>query len=160
MTYAVLVRYGQSIPHKEYNGMSVAYFIDAITNSDLFNNDFWSGWVDPTTSKPELIKEYQGRLTAYTARTGEPCQVEITDKVTVKRTEAAAVGEISFKELAEIIDALILTEAVTVHTEEVNVPYWTKETAREIARLAIWATPEELSVLQDIALKMKERAGE
>lgn len=154
-----LVIAGQINPNKEYNGMSVAYFIDAITNSDLFDNDFWSGWVDPTTSKPDLIKEYQGVLTAYTARTGEPCQVEITDKVTVKRTEAAAVGEICFKELAEIVDALILTKVVTVKTEEIDVPYWTKETAREIAGLAIWATPEELSVLQDIALKMKERAG-
>lgn len=154
-----LVIAGQINPNKEYNGMSVAYFIDAITNSDLFDNDFWSGWVEPTTSKPDLIKEYQGVLTAYTARTGEPCQVEITDKVTVKRTEAAAVGEICFKEFAEIVDALILTKVVTVQTEEIDVPYWTKETAREIAGLAIWATPEELSVLQDIALKMKERAG-
>lgn len=154
-----LVIAGQINPNKEYNGMSVAYFIDAITNSDLFNNDFWSGWVDPTTSKPDLIKEYQGILTAYTARTGEPCQVEITDKVTVKRTEAAAVGEICLKEFAEIVDALILTKVVTVQTEEIDIPYWIKETAREIAGLAIWATPEELSVLQDIALKMKERAG-
>ena len=54
---------------------------------------------------------------------------------------------------------MILTKVVTVQTEEIDVPYWTKETAREIAGLAIWATPEELSVLQDIALKMKERAG-
>lgn len=154
-----LVIAGQINPNKEYNGMSVAYFIDAITNSDLFDNDFWSGWVDPTTSKPDFIREYQGILTAYTARTGEPCQVEITDKVTVKRTEAAAVGEICLKEFAEIVDALILTKAVTVQTEEIDVPYWIKETAREIAGLAIWATPEELSVLQDIALKMKERAG-
>lgn len=154
-----LVIAGQINQNKEYNGMSVAYFIDAITNSDLFDNDFWSGWVDPTTSKPDFIREYQGILTAYTARTGEPCQIEITDKVTVKRTEAAAVGEICLKELAEIVDALILTKVVTVQTEEIDVPYWIKETAREIAGLAIWATPEELSVLQDIALKMKERAG-
>lgn len=154
-----LVIAGQINPNKEYNGMSVAYFIDAITNSDLFDNDFWSGWVDPTTSKPDFIREYQGILTAYTARTGEPCQVEITDKVTVKRTEAAAVGEICLKEFAEIVDALILTKVVIVQTEEIDVPYWIKETAREIAGLAIWATPEELSVLQDIALKMKERAG-
>lgn len=153
-----LVIAGQINPNKEYNGMSAAYFIDAITNSDLFDNDFWNGWVDPTTSKPDFIKEYQGVLTAYTARTGEPCQVEITDKVTVKRTKAA-VGEICFKEFAEIVDALILTKVVTVQTEEIDVPYWTKETAREIAGLAVWATPEELSVLQDIALKMKERAG-
>lgn len=154
-----LVIAGRINQNKEYNGMSVAYFIDAITNSDLFDNDFWSGWVDPTTSKPDFIREYQGILTAYTARTGEPCQVEITDKVTVKRTEAAAAGEICLKEFAEIVDALILTKVVTVQTEEIDVAYWIKETAREIAGLAIWATPEELNVLQDIALKMKERAG-
>lgn len=154
-----LVIAGQINPNKEYNGMSVAYFIDAITNSDLFDNDFWSGWVDPTTSKPDFIREYQGILTAYTARTGEPCQVEITDKVTVKRTEAAAVGEICFKEFAEIIDALILTKVIEVQTEEIDIPYWIKETAREIAGAAIWATEEDLSVLQDIALRMKERAN-
>lgn len=154
-----LVIAGQINPNKEYNGMSVAYFIDAITNSDLFDNDFWSGWVDPTTSKPDFIREYQGILTAYTARTGEPCQVEITDKVTVKRTEAAAVGEICLKEFTEIVDALILTKVVTVQTEEIDIPYWIKETAREIAGAAIWATEEDLSVLQDIALRMKERAN-
>lgn len=154
-----LVIAGQINPNKEYNGMSVAYFIDAITNSDLFDNDFWSGWVSPDISKPDLIREYQGILTAFTARTGELCQVEITDKVTVKRTEAAAVGEICLKEFAEIVDALILTKVVTVQTEEIDVAYWIKETAREIAGLAIWATENELSVLQDIALKMKERAG-
>lgn len=154
-----LVIAGQINPNKEYNGMSVAYFIDAITNSDLFDNDFWSGWVDPTTSKPDFIREYQGILTAYTARTGEPCQVEITDKVTVKRTEAAAVGEICLKEFTEIVDALILTKVVTVQTEEIDIPYWIKETAREIAGLAIWATEEDLSVLQDVALRMKERAN-
>ena len=73
--------------------------------------------------------------------------------------EAAAVGEICFKEFAEIVDALILTKVVTVQREEIDIPYWIKETAREIAGLAIWATENELSVLQDIALKMKERAG-
>ena len=137
----------------------MAYFIDAIINSDLFNEDFWKSWVDPAMTKEDIIKDYKGVLTAYTARTGEPCQVEITDKVTVKRTEAAAVGEICFKEFAEIVDALILTKVVTVQREEIDIPYWIKETAREIAGLAIWATENELSVLQDIALKMKERAG-
>lgn len=154
-----LVIAGQINPNKEYNGMNVKYFADAITNSDLFDNDFWNDWVSPDISKPDLIREYQGILTAFTASTGEPCQVEITDKVTVKRTEAAAVGEICLKEFTEIVDALILTKVVTVQTEEIDVAYWIKETAREIAGLAIWATSEELSVLQDIALKMKERAG-
>lgn len=154
-----LIISGRINPNKEYNGMNVKYFADAITNSDLFDNDFWSGWVSPDISKPDLIREYQGILTAFTASTGEPCQVEITDKVTIKRTEAAAVGEICFKEFAEIVDALILTKVVTVQREEIDIPYWIKETAREIAGLAIWATENELSVLQDIALKMKERAG-
>lgn len=150
---------GKINPNKEYNGMNINYYIDAITNSDLFDNDFWSGWVDPSRAKPDLIRDYQGIMTAYTARTGEPCQVEITDKVTVKRTEAAAVGEICFKEFAEIVDALILTKVIEVQTEEIDIQYWIKETAREIAGAAIWATEEDLSVLQDIALRMKERAN-
>lgn len=154
-----LIISGQINPNKEYNGMNINYYIDAITNSDLFDNDFWSGWVDPSRAKPDLIRDYQGIMTAYTARTGEPCQVEITDKVTIKRTEAAAVGEICFKEFAEIVDALILTKVIEVQTEEIDIPYWIKETAREIAGAAIWATEEDLSVLQDIALRMKERAN-
>lgn len=154
-----LIISGRINPNKEYNGMNVKYFADAITNSDVFDNDFWSGWVSPDISKSDLIREYQGVLTAFTASTGEPCQVEITDKVTVKRTEAAAVGEICFKEFAEIVDALILTKVVTVQREEIDVAYWIKETAREIAGLAIWATENELSVLQDIVLRMKERAN-
>lgn len=154
-----LIISGQINSNKEYNGMNINYYIDAITNSDLFDNDFWSGWVDPSRAKPDLIRDYQGIMTAYTARTGEPCQVEITDKVTIKRTEAAAVGEICFKEFAEIVDALILTKVIEVQTEEIDIPYWIKETAREIARAAIWATEEDLSVLQDIALRMKERAN-
>lgn len=154
-----LIISGQINPNKEYNGMNINYYIDAITNSDLFDNDFWNGWVDPSKAKPDLIRDHQGIMTAYTARTGEPCQVEITDKVTIKRTEAAAVGEICFKEFAEIVDALILTKVIEVQTEEIDVPYWIKETAREIAAAAIWATEEDLSALQDIALRMKERAN-
>nr|DAM77460.1 MAG TPA: chromosome partitioning protein [Caudoviricetes sp.] len=154
-----LIISGQINQNKEYNGMNINYYIDAITNSDLFDNDFWSGWVDPSRAKPDLIRDYQGIMTAYTARTGEPCQVEITDKVTIKRTEAAAVGEICFKEFAEIVDALILTKVIEVQTEEIDIPYWIKETAREIAGAAIWATEADLSALQDIALRMKERAN-
>lgn len=154
-----LIISGQINPNKEYNGMNINYYIDAITNSDIFDKDFWSSWVDPSRAKPDLVRDYQGIMTAYTARTGEPCQVEITDKVTIKRTEAAAVGEICFKEFAEIVDALILTKVIEVQTEEIDIPYWIKETAREIAGLAIWATEEDLSVLQDIALRMKERAN-
>lgn len=153
-----LIISGKINPNKEYNGMNIKYFMDAITNSDLLDNDFWSDWVNPDTSRPDLIKEYRGVLTGFTASNGEPCQVEITNEVTVTRTEAATVGKICFKEFAEIIDALLLTKVVQVKTETVDVPYWIKETAREIAGLAVWATEEELNALQDIALKMKERS--
>lgn len=43
--------------------------------------------------------------------------------------------------------------------EEANVAYWGKETARELARFSFWLTEEELAVMQDIALRLKERAG-
>lgn len=154
-----LIISGKINPNKEYNGMNVNYFADAITNSDLFDNDFWSGWVDPAVDKASLITNYQGLLTAFTADTGEPCQVEITNEVTVKRTEAAAVGKICIREFAELVDALILTKVVQIKTPEVDVPYWIKETAREIVGLAMYATPDELAALQEIALRMKERAG-
>ncbi len=40
-----------------------------------------------------------------------------------------------------------------------GVAYWGKETARELARFAMWLTEEELAVMQDIALRLKERAS-
>ena len=39
-----------------------------------------------------------------------------------------------------------------------DIAYWTKETAREIAGLSMYVTKEELNVLQNIAIKLKERA--
>jgi ParB family chromosome partitioning protein len=154
-----LIISGKINPNKEYNGMSIKYFADAITNSDLFDNDFWSGWVDPAVNNAELIANYQGLLTAYTADTGEPCQVEITDEVKVIRTEAQTTGKICFREFAEIVDALIHTGVVEVRAAKIDIPYWIKETAREIAGLAIYATEDELAALQQLALRMKERAG-
>ena len=154
-----LIISGEMNPNKEYNGMNIKYFADAITNSDLFDNDFWRGWIDPAQDKAALITDYAGVLTAYTADTGEPCRINITDCVTVERVEAQATGKICFKEFAEIVDALIFTKVIQIETEAVDIPYWIKNTAREIAGLAIWATEEDLSVLQEIALRMKERAN-
>ena len=51
-----------------------------------------------------------------------------------------------------------MKSVVTVKKKDIDIPYWIKETAREIAGLAMYATPEELNALQGIALKMKESA--
>ena len=152
-----LIIAGRINPNKEYNGMNVRYFTDAITNSDLFDNDFWSSWVDPAVDKASLITDYRGLTTKYISNAGERCQIIISDRIGVNILEAGVVGTICIKEFVELVDALILTKVVQVKQPEIDIPYWIKETAREIAGLAIYATPEELAALQEIALRMKER---
>lgn len=46
----------------------------------------------------------------------------------------------------------------TVTVTRTDVAYWGKETARELARLAMYLTENELAAMQDIALRLKERA--
>lgn len=41
--------------------------------------------------------------------------------------------------------------------QKVDVGYWGKETARELASLAAWLREEELAVIQEIVLKLRER---
>lgn len=154
-----LIIAGRINPNKEYNGMNVKYFMDAVTNSDLFDTEFWEKWQNPDIHKPSLLTEYVGVIETFNSRTGELCECSFNEGFTVTRQEAHQTANITSIELAELIDALIYTKVIEIKTERVDVAYWGKETARELARLSMWLSEQELAVMQDIVSKLKERAG-
>lgn len=155
-----LIIAGRINPNKEYNGMNIKYFMDAVTNSNLFDTEFWEKWQNPDIHQPSLLTEYAGVIETFSSGTGELCECSFNEGFTVTRQEAHQTANITSMELVELIDALIYTKVIEIKTERVDVAYWGKETARELARLSMWLTEQELAVMQDIALKLKERAGE
>ena len=155
-----LIIAGRINPNKEHNGMNIKYFMDAVTNSDLFDTEFWEKWQNPDIHKPSLLTEYAGVIETFNSSTGELCECSFNEGFTVTRQEAHQTANITVMEFAELIDALIYTKVIEIKTERVDVAYWGKETARELARLSMWLSEQELAVMQDIALKLKERAGE
>ncbi len=154
-----LIIAGRINPNKEYNGMNVKYFMDAVTNSDLFDTEFWEKWQNPDIHKPSLLTECAGVIETFSSSTGELCECSFNEGFTVTRQEAHQTANITSIELAELIDALIYTKVIEIKTERVDVAYWGKETARELARLSMWLSEQELAVMQDIVSKLKERAG-
>lgn len=154
-----LIIAGQINKNKEYNGMNVKYFVDAVTNSDLFDTEFWEKWQNPDIHRPSLLVEYAGVIETFNSSTGEFCECSFNEGFTVTRQEAHQTANITSMEFVELINALIYTKVIEIKTERVDVAYWGKETARELARLSMWLTEQELAVIQDIALKLKERAG-
>lgn len=155
-----LIIAGRINPNKEYNGMNIKYFMDAVTNSDLFDTEFWEKWQNPDIHQPSLLTEYAGVIETFNSSTRELCECSFNEEFTVTRKEAHQTANITSMEFVELIDALIYTKVIEIKTERVDVAYWGKETARELARLSMWLSEQELAVMQDIALKLKERAGE
>lgn len=155
-----LIIAGRINPNKEYNGMNIKYFMDAVTNSDLFDTEFWEKWQNPDIHQPSLLTEYAGVIETFNSSTGELCECSFNEGFKVTRQEAHQTANITSMEFVELIDALIYTKVIEIKTERVDVAYWGKETARELARLSMWLSEQELAVMQDIALKLKERAGE
>lgn len=155
-----LIIAGRINPNKEYNGMNIKYFMDAVTNSDLFDTEFWEKWQNPDIHQPSLLTEYAGVIETFNSSTGELCECSFNEGFTVTRQETHQTANITSMEFVELIDALIYTKVIEIKTERVDVAYWGKETARELARLSMWLSEQELAVMQDIALKLKERAGE
>lgn len=154
-----LIIAGRINPNKEYNGMNIKYFMDAVTNSDLFDTEFWEKWQNPDIHKPSLLTEYAGVIETFNSSTGELCECSFNEGFTVTRQEAHQTANITSMEFVELIDALIYTKVIEIKTERVDVAYWGKETARELARLSMWLSEQELAVMQDIVSKLKERAG-
>ncbi|MCI8483487.1 MAG: ParB N-terminal domain-containing protein [Lachnospiraceae bacterium] len=144
---------------KEYSGMKAGYFIDAVTNSDLFDAGFWGEWQRTDRTKEDILMDYAGIITDFCSSTGEACTCELKDRFTVKREEEGQESSITMQELIELLQALLYTGVIEIKREKEEIAYWGKETTRELARLVMWLTENELAVLQDIVLKLKERAG-
>lgn len=152
-----LIIAGQINPNKEYSGMNVKYFVDAVT-SNLFDMEFWKKWKNPNIRRQSLLADYAGVIETFSSSTGELCECSFDKGFSITRQEAHQTANITLIELDELINALIYTKVIEIKTERVDVAYWGKETARELARLSIYLTEQELAVMQDIVLKLKERA--
>ena len=55
-----LIINGKINRYKEFNGMTVNYFMGAVIGSDLFDTEFWQGWKENTGAKWEYIADYAG----------------------------------------------------------------------------------------------------
>lgn len=155
-----LIIAGRINPNKEYNGMNVKYFVDAATNSNLFDTEFWEKWQNPDIYQQSLLKEYAGVVETFNSSTGEICECSFDNGFTITRQGGSQVTRITLIELRDLLNALIYTNVIKIRTESIDVAHWGKEAAKELARLSMWLTEQELMVMQDIALKLKERAGE
>ena len=157
-----LIINGRINHYKEFNGMTVNYFIGAVIGSDLFDTQFWQGWKENTGAKWEYIADYAGTKTTYTVQTDttEKCEALLTDTgLEVLRVAAGQTAVIRYEELAELIDIMIYTKVIEITTIESDLKYWAARTTKELAAISNYLTENEIYVLQDLMMKCKERAG-
>jgi len=162
-----LIINGKINMHKEYNGMTVNYFMGAVIGSDLFDAEFWQGWKKCATENYEnpkalYIADYAGTATTYTVQTDttEKCKAVLTDTgIEVTREAAGQTAVISYEELAELIDIMIYTKVIEITTIESDLKYWAARTVKELAPVSSYLTENEIYMLQDLMMRCKERAG-
>lgn len=157
-----LIINGKINMNKEYNGMGIMYFMEAVIGSDLFNNDFWQGWKENTGAKWEYLADYAGTKTTYTAKglETEKCEAVLTDAgLEVTRTSAGQQATIIYDDLAELIDLMIYTKVIEITTIESDLKFWAARTVKELAPVSNYLTESEIYILQDLMMKCKERAG-
>lgn len=154
--------------NKEYNGMKVNYFMGAVINSDLFDTDFWTGWKRCSTNetfnnpKAAYMGEYAGTKTTYTVQTTETEKCEavlLDDGLEVYRIAADQRAFISYEELADLIDLMIYTKVIEIKEIKSDLKYWARQTTKELILYSDYLTESEISVLQDLMMCCKERAG-
>lgn len=100
-----LIINGKINRYKEFNCMTVNYFMGAVIGSDLFDAEFWQGWKENTGAKWEYIADYAGTKTTYTVQTDttEKCEALLTDTgLEVLRVAAGQTAVIRYEELAEL----------------------------------------------------------
>jgi len=157
-----LIINGKINMHKEYSGMRIMYFMEAVIGSDLFDTEFWKGWKENTDAKWEYIADYAGTATTYTIQsdTTEKCTAILIDQgLNVIREAAGQSAVISYEELAELIDIMIYTKVIEITTIESDLKYWAARTVKELAPISSYLTESEIYMLQDLMMRCKERAG-
>lgn len=162
-----LIVNGKINRYKEFNGMTVNYFMGAVISSYLFDTEFWKGWKkcdsgNCANQKALYIADYAGIKSTYTVQTDttEKCEAILTDTgLEVLRVAAGQTAVISYEELAELIDIMIYTKVIEFTTIESDLKYWAARTAKELTEVSNYLTENEIYVLQDLMMKCKERAG-
>ena len=146
--------------HKEYNGISIRYFMGAVTCSSLFDEDFWRGWKRcgrENYAKVTYISNYIGTKFTYTVQT-ERCKAILTDDgLKVQRANQNAT--ISYGKLVELIDAMLYTKVIDIKTVANDLKFWAYQAAKELLSLSAYLTEDEIYVLQELVMRCKERAG-
>ncbi len=148
--------------HKEYNGMRIMYFMEAVIGSSLFDAEFWKGWKENTGAKWEYIADYAGLNTTFVFKGSETeqCTAVLTNEgLEVARLAAGQQATIIYDELAELIDIMIYTKVIEVKTIESDMKYWAHWMAKELVSISNYLTESEIYVLQDLMMRCKERAG-
>ena len=157
-----LIINGKINMNKEYNGMKIMYFMEAIIGSTLFDTQFWSGWKENSGAKWEYISDYAGTTATYNFKGAEveQCEATLTNEgLQITRYAAGQQATIIYDDLAELIDLMIYTKVIEITTIESDLKYWASRTARELVSVSNYLTESEIYILQDLMMKCKERAG-
>ncbi len=157
-----LIINGKINMHKEYNGMRIMYFMEAVIGSSLFDAEFWKGWKENTGAKWEYIADYAGLNTTFVFKGSETeqCTAVLTNEgLEVARLAARQQATIIYDELAELIDIMIYTKVIEIKTIESDMKYWAHRTAKELVSISNYLTESEIYILQDLMMRCKERAG-
>lgn len=157
-----LIINGKINMHKEYNGMRIMYFMEAVIGSSLFDAEFWKGWKENTGAKWEYIADYAGLNTTFVFKGSETeqCTAVLTNEgLEVARLAAGQQATIIYDELAELIDIMIYTKVIEIKTIESDMKYWAHRTAKELVSISNYLTESEIYILQDLMMRCKERAG-
>lgn len=157
-----LIINGKINMHKEYNGMRIVYFMEAVIGSSLFDAEFWKGWKENTGAKWEYIADYAGLNTTFVFKGSETeqCTAVLTNEgLEVARLAAGQQATIIYDELAELIDIMIYTKVIEIKTIESDMKYWAHWTAKELVSISNYLTESEIYILQDLMMRCKERAG-
>lgn len=155
-----LIINGKINRYKEFNGMTVNYFMGAVIGSDLFDTEFWQGWKENTGAKWEYIADYAGTKTTYTVQTDttEKCEALLTDTgLEVSRVAAGQTAVIRYEELAELIDIMIYTKVIEITTIESDLKYWAARTTKELTAVSNYLTENEIYILQDLMMKHMDK---
>lgn len=157
-----LIINGKINMNKEYNGMRIMYFMEAVLSPDLFDSNFWKGWKENTGAKREYIADYAGLNTPFVFKGSEPeqCTAVLTNEgLEVARLKAGQQALLIYDDLAELIDLMIYTKVIEITEIESDLKYWANRTAKELVSVSNYLTESEIYILQDLMMKCKERAG-
>lgn len=157
-----LIINGKINMNKEYNGMRIMYFMEAVLSTDLFDKDFWRGWKENTGAKWEYIADYAGLNATYIFKGSEPeqCRAVLTNEgLELTRVQAGQQALLIYDDLANLIDLMIYTKVIEITEIESDLKYWAHRTVKELVSVSNYLTESEIYILQDLMMKCKERSG-